>query len=262
MFQAAACRSTAAPATDSCTLRTTGPSGYGARSFGAPWRRSNNWQLGRPGENLSSWYRYNHRLMLLIWIAWPLFNKPTLASNVIAEPLTQQLIYIKYSNVFTIYEYIYTLKMVCTFYFHYASWIQIYDSSEIETLYHDFVSYIWGMVCASSHGRQFSLKCAEDRDKFGSAFSEVLGTMRMHSFFLFNADNERFWKMAYTCSLLMNKMYTKNADVWNVLWRTMALPKSIGHMTIWCSAPCTQCWQCEITRLSYQHKQRGAMKLN
>ena len=54
MFQAAACRSTAAPATDSCTPRTTGQSGYGARSFGAPWRRSNAEQLGRPGENLSS----------------------------------------------------------------------------------------------------------------------------------------------------------------------------------------------------------------
>ena len=33
------------------------------------------------------------------------------------------------------------------------------------------------------HGRQFGLKCAGDRDAFGSTFSEVLGTMRMHSFF-------------------------------------------------------------------------------
>ena len=34
-----------------------------------------------------------------------------------------------------------------------------------------------------NHGRQFGLKCAGDRDAFGSAFLEVLGTMRMHSFF-------------------------------------------------------------------------------
>ena len=42
------------------------------------------------------------------------------------------------------------------------------------------------------HGRQFGLKCAGDRDAFGSAFLEVLGTMRMHSFSLFSAGNERF----------------------------------------------------------------------
>ena len=34
----------------------------------------------------------------------------------------------------------------------------------------------------NKHGRQFGLKCAGDRDAFRSAFSEVLGTMRMHSF--------------------------------------------------------------------------------
>jgi len=33
-----------------------------------------------------------------------------------------------------------------------------------------------------SHGRQFGLKCAGDRDVFGMPFSKVLGTM-MHSFF-------------------------------------------------------------------------------
>ena len=35
----------------------------------------------------------------------------------------------------------------------------------------------------SNHERQFGLKCAGDRVAFRSAFSEVLGTMRMHSFF-------------------------------------------------------------------------------
>ena len=30
------------------------------------------------------------------------------------------------------------------------------------------------------------------KEVFKSAFSEVLGTMRMHSFFLFRAGNERF----------------------------------------------------------------------
>jgi hypothetical protein len=34
------------------------------------------------------------------------------------------------------------------------------------------------------HGRQFGLKCAGDRDAFGSAFSEVLGTMSYALFFL------------------------------------------------------------------------------
>ena len=29
-----------------------------------------------------------------------------------------------------------------------------------------------------------------------------------------------------------------------------------------CSAPCTQCWQHDMTWLSYQHQQRGARKIN
>ena len=45
---------------------------------------------------------------------------------------------------------------------------------------------------------KFGWKCAGDRDAFESVFSEVLGTMRMRSFY-----NERFWKKAYPCSLLM-----------------------------------------------------------
>ena len=38
-------------------------------------------------------------------------------------------------------------------------------------------------IMLQMHWRQFGLKCAGDRDAFGNAFLEVLGTMRMHSFF-------------------------------------------------------------------------------
>ena len=44
----------------------------------------------------------------------------------------------------------------------------------------------------NTNERQFGLKCAGDRDAF-DAFSEVLSTIRMHSFFsLFSTGNERF----------------------------------------------------------------------
>ena len=37
--------------------------------------------------------------------------------------------------------------------------------------------------CMCYHGRRFGLKCAGYKDAFGSAFSEVLGTMtRIHFF--------------------------------------------------------------------------------
>ena len=55
------------------------------------------------------------------------------------------------------------------------------------------LSKLWGWIVSfhkgllfgerCGHGRQFGLKCAGERDAFGSAFSEGLGTIRMHSFF-------------------------------------------------------------------------------
>ena len=70
---------------------------------------------------------------------------------------------------------------------------------------------------ACNHGRQIGLKCAGDRDAFENAFSKVLGTMRMNSFFLFSAGNKRFWKMAY-------------------FWK--AFPEGIGHR-LWPTMLCS-----------------------
>ena len=48
----------------------------------------------------------------------------------------------------------------------------------LQTFWHNDIQ-----VQAYMHGRQFGLICAGDSDAFESAFSEVLVTMRMHSFF-------------------------------------------------------------------------------
>ena len=80
-------------------------------------------------------------------------------------------------------------------------------------------------------------------------------------FFLYSAGNVRFWKTAYTCSLLRNKMCPEKWCLTRFMKK--AFTKSIGHRlwpTMFCS--CTQCWQRDVTWLSCLHKQRGARKGN